>query len=368
MERRTLPKVASLIFDLEMEDGAAVVHNTDDIEIDLVESELRTFLRPGSSEHAKLIADVADAVAAQTQASSSSAEQQALHQPVDAVSLLSALTSEACGYRVRLIRAVGGGEGSACLHNLRHTFLVVTPPEHGAGHFIVDAHFVEQFEIAKPTPRYTRILSCVPRVLVLPEERVPPLVTFLCAELAGAFKTLGTVVPPWRQAASMLTKWLPRRSLDVELSSGSAARTLRGTGGPHANGVPSIAAVGRAATRSTPLDDAASGAPDGSGGDAAPGQHRTRRASIDMLGAQLAQLDEKGELDLSVVSRNGRNVGAGGRGSGAGKPQAVVPLALEPNKVMGGFHGGYLHVDSHMPVTIDAPDRRVSTILTCMRV
>jgi hypothetical protein len=38
----------------QMEDGAAVVHNTDEIEVDLVESELRTFLRPSSAVHAKV--------------------------------------------------------------------------------------------------------------------------------------------------------------------------------------------------------------------------------------------------------------------------------------------------------------------------
>lgn len=70
-----------------------------------------------------------------------------------------------------------------------------------SSNFVVDTHFVEQFEIAKPTARYTRILGCIPRVLVLPEERCPPLVTFLCAELAVAFKACGTVVPPWRQVS-----------------------------------------------------------------------------------------------------------------------------------------------------------------------
>lgn len=80
---------------------------------------------------------------------------------------------------------------------------------------VVDPSFAEQFIIAKPTPRYESILGCLPSVLVLPEAHLPPLVTFLCAELASAFKASQTVVPPWRQASAMLSKWHPRRSLDV---------------------------------------------------------------------------------------------------------------------------------------------------------
>lgn len=80
---------------------------------------------------------------------------------------------------------------------------------------VVDPSFAEQFRIAKPTQRYETILACLPGVLVLPEDRLQPLVTFLCAELAFAFKASQTVVPPWRQALAMLSKWQPRRSLDV---------------------------------------------------------------------------------------------------------------------------------------------------------
>ena len=49
---------------------------------------------------------------------------------------------------------------------------------------------------------------------MIPEDRITALVTFLSAELTLAFKVNGAVLPPWRQAASMLTKWQPRRSMD----------------------------------------------------------------------------------------------------------------------------------------------------------
>lgn len=49
---------------------------------------------------------------------------------------------------------------------------------------------------------------------VAPEATVAPLVNFLCQEIAAAFKANGAVLPPWRHASSMLSKWLPRKSLD----------------------------------------------------------------------------------------------------------------------------------------------------------
>lgn len=76
----------------------------------------------------------------------------------------------------------------------------------------MDASFGEQFLIAKPTQRYLSILACVPTVLVLAEDRIPPLVQFLSTELIEAFKTSETMLPPWRKASSMLSKWVPGKA------------------------------------------------------------------------------------------------------------------------------------------------------------
>ncbi len=121
------------------------------------------------------------------------------------------------GYRVCIRRALGGGEGPVCLHNLRHSFLSVVCPGRDKTSFVVDPCFAEQFKIAKPRPRYDAIMACIPEVLVIPEDKIPPLVTFLCGELSSAFKASGAVIPPWRQASSMLSKWQPRRSTDVPI-------------------------------------------------------------------------------------------------------------------------------------------------------
>lgn len=83
--------------------------------------------------------------------------------------------------------------------------------------FVVDLSFKEQFRIAKPTQRYGLLLDCVPDTYVAPEASVAPLVNFMCHEMALAFSSTGVVLPPWRQTTSMLSKWLPRKSLDEQV-------------------------------------------------------------------------------------------------------------------------------------------------------
>jgi hypothetical protein len=88
---------------------------------------------------------------------------------------------------------------------------------------IVDPTFKDQFAITRPTPRYTAVLEALPAVFVCRIDQVRPVVELLCAEMSLAFHSTGIVLPPWRYAKSMLSKWLPRRgSLDVNVKLATA--------------------------------------------------------------------------------------------------------------------------------------------------
>jgi integrase len=78
---------------------------------------------------------------------SSAVEEQPLKGVVDAQVLAESLTRR--GFSVRVRRAVGGGEGSTCLHNLRHTFLICHGLDNQSTPIYVDPSFAEQFQIAK---------------------------------------------------------------------------------------------------------------------------------------------------------------------------------------------------------------------------
>lgn len=196
-----MPKSSSCIFDIEIDNDSAIKQQivTDPMDTHVVVDELKRFLNSASPSHAQLRLDA--------QIPSPTTSELAAH-----------LTS--LGYYVRVRRAAGG-DGRNCLQNLRHEYLSCLIP--GDSSYIVDPHFIDQFCIAKSTDRYSSLLACIPQVLVIPEQHITPLVTFLCAELSAAFSASNTVLPPWRQATSMLTKWQPRKSIDEARRTSSRA-------------------------------------------------------------------------------------------------------------------------------------------------
>ena len=112
--------------------------------------------------------------------------------------------------------------------------------------YIIDPKFREQFEIAHPTQRYSTVLAAAPADFVGTEERISPIVELVCVEMGAAFSTTGTALPPWRQPASMLSKWRPRRSEEavvgppglpdslggLPMASALSRRTVSADGGP----------------------------------------------------------------------------------------------------------------------------------------
>lgn len=54
--------------------------------------------------------------------------------------------------------------------------------------YVIDPHFREQFEIARPTPSYQGLLASIPDVVVLTEGQCIQLVQLLCHELGECFK------------------------------------------------------------------------------------------------------------------------------------------------------------------------------------
>lgn len=55
-------------------------------------------------------------------------------------------------------------------------------------------------------------------MLVAPATQLQPLVQLLCAEMSLAFEHHGLSLPPWRQHVALLSKWLPSKARDYDLS------------------------------------------------------------------------------------------------------------------------------------------------------
>lgn len=203
-------RVPSLLFDMELEDTSKTVRGEGDVEVKEAVRHVEHLVQPLGAAERRLIRDVETAFE----------EGDARDDVVKLAQKLSNL-----GYRVHLRNALGGGEGGDCLRNLRHSFLCCSVPSQSNGvRYIVDPHFKEQFEIAHMTSRYSAILDSIPCVYVGSEDRIIPLVEFLCSEMSLAFCQHQAVLPPWRQPSSMLSKWRPRRSLDEHFGDRSLGR------------------------------------------------------------------------------------------------------------------------------------------------
>ena len=128
------------------------------------------------------------------------------------------------GYRVNIRSALGGQSGSAeCFYNLRNEFLIISGAGEEDGHYIIEANFRGHFSIPQPTERYAGLLEAVPEEVVLSPTMLCRVVNFICSEMSLAFQERGLSLPPWRQGKSLLSKWLPSKSKDFDMSSPSGS-------------------------------------------------------------------------------------------------------------------------------------------------
>lgn len=84
--------------------------------------------------------------------------------------------------------------------------------------YIVDTNFREHFRIPHPTTTYAALLNAIPEEFVGTAAKLQPLVQLITQQMTQAFTKQGLTCPPWRQAKSVLSKWLPARSKDYDLS------------------------------------------------------------------------------------------------------------------------------------------------------
>ncbi|XP_019199727.1 PREDICTED: uncharacterized protein LOC109193319 [Ipomoea nil] len=73
---------------------------------------------------------------------------------------------------------------------------------------IIDIDFKSQFEVARPTPSYKRLLQILPQIFVGEEDKLRRTLSILCSEAKCSLTQNGLHIPPWRTATYMRFKWL----------------------------------------------------------------------------------------------------------------------------------------------------------------
>ncbi|KAE8037821.1 hypothetical protein FH972_010376 [Carpinus fangiana] len=101
-------------------------------------------------------------------------------------------------------------ESSGGLTAGNYEFIDVVQPEFSTWHptrYIVEFDFAAQFEIARPTEQYTKLLRSLPRVFVGRSEALKKVVKVMCNVAKRTLRSRDLSVPPWRKNRYMQNKW-----------------------------------------------------------------------------------------------------------------------------------------------------------------
>lgn len=89
-----------------------------------------------------------------------------------------------------------------------HEFIDVVQPESATTwRYFVDLDFRAQFEIVRPTRRFSTVLDAVPGVFVGGAEELRRTVSTVCDAARRCFRSRGLLIPPWRKNRFMQNKW-----------------------------------------------------------------------------------------------------------------------------------------------------------------
>ncbi|KAL8526022.1 hypothetical protein ACS0TY_015299 [Phlomoides rotata] len=83
--------------------------------------------------------------------------------------------------------------------------------------YIVDLDFAAEFEIARPTNSYDRLMQQLPRIFVGTSEDLKQVLKVVSDAARRSLKSRGLHLPPWRKHRFMQNKWLGpyRRSTNI---------------------------------------------------------------------------------------------------------------------------------------------------------
>lgn len=73
--------------------------------------------------------------------------------------------------------------------------------------YIVEPFFTGEFEIARPTSRYTSLLNVLPQIFIGEVEELKKIVRIMCTTIKKSMKKVDMPMPPWRRNGYMLAKW-----------------------------------------------------------------------------------------------------------------------------------------------------------------
>ncbi|XP_030485788.2 uncharacterized protein LOC115702485 [Cannabis sativa] len=90
---------------------------------------------------------------------------------------------------------------------------------------IIDLEFRSQFELARPTQRYKKLIEALPSFFIGTEEKLGNVVTLLCSAAKESLKESGLHIPPWRKDTYMHSKWFSENCKKISFSPNTTTTT-----------------------------------------------------------------------------------------------------------------------------------------------
>ncbi|KAA8543554.1 hypothetical protein F0562_021700 [Nyssa sinensis] len=122
-----------------------------------------------------------------------------------------------CGYNAAICKTKWESSGGLTAGN--YEFIDVLRSESGPSlhRYFIDLDFSGQFEIARPTNQFERLLQFLPRVFIGKSEELKQIVKVMSDAAKRSLKNRGLHLPPWRKNRFMQNKWFGpyRRTVNV---------------------------------------------------------------------------------------------------------------------------------------------------------
>ncbi|XP_023003814.1 uncharacterized protein LOC111497287 [Cucurbita maxima] len=100
----------------------------------------------------------------------------------------------------------------------------------GGNRYIVEIFLAREFEIARPTRKYTSLLNTFPEIFVGNLEELKQVVKLMCSAMKQSMNIRNMHVPPWRRKGYMQEKWFGsyKRTTNHKGSGSAEAETSPG--------------------------------------------------------------------------------------------------------------------------------------------
>ncbi|GKU85960.1 hypothetical protein SLEP1_g555 [Rubroshorea leprosula] len=131
------------------------------------------------------------------------------------------------GYNAAICKTEWSSSGGLAAGNYEFIDVIQSISVASQNRYFIDIDFASQFEIARPTSEYSRLLQSLPRVFVGKTDELKKIVKVMSNSAMNSLKSRELSLPPWRKNGYMQNKWLgPYRRVVNQIAANSSTPAI----------------------------------------------------------------------------------------------------------------------------------------------